>query len=203
MKVAQPLTPPGAGVLDGLPKSKWPLTAPGADVLDNMPIPQWPVMASAGDVRRSSSRELAAALHSVKPLTVRSHAQLADALMRGQSVVASKALVTNALNPYADGSLAVKVHSSDSSTFVSVGNVALGGSMCNSANTRVVITPMPNGDLLLTPTSLLAKHGSWSLPHLLVPGESTGGSLSLSPQETHTLQSLQDAGVFPRPFVSR
>jgi hypothetical protein len=122
--------------------------------------------------------------------------------MRGQSVVASKALVTNALNPYADGSLAVKVHSSDRSTFVSVGNVALGGSMCNSANTRVVITPMPNGDLLLTPTSLLAKHGSWSLPHLLVPGESTGGSLSLSPQETHTLQSLQDAGVFPRPFVS-
>lgn len=185
VNVARPLTPPGADVLDALPKSKGPL----------MPAP--------GDVRQSSLGELATALHSVNPSTVHSHAQLADALMRGEPVVASKALVTNALNPYADGSLAVKVHSSDGSTFVSVGNVALGGNMCNSANTRVVITPTPNGDLLLTPTSLLAKHGSWSVPHLLVPGESTGGSLSLSPQETHTLQSLQDAGAFPRPFVSQ
>ena len=179
------------------------LAPPPARVLDSLPRQTGPLAASAGDVRQSSPGELATALRSACPVRVKDQAQLADALMKGRSVVASAELVRQALNPYLDGSLVAKVTSSDRSTFVGVGNVSLGGTLCSTANAVVVITPGANGALQLTPTSLLAKHGHWSSSYLLVSGGSGSGNAMRSHQEMRTLQALLDARAFPSPFASK
>lgn len=180
--VAASLAPPSSAVLDALPRARVALVPP------------------AHYGRPSSLGALAAALRAAQPVPVSDQVQLANALMQGRSVIAPAGLVRQALNPYANGSLVAKVASSDRSSSVAVGNVSLGGTMCSSANAAVIITPGPRGSLVLTPTSLLAKHGHWSSSYLLVSGGAGPGPATRSPMETSTLRALLDAEVFPAPF---